>query len=153
MKRLILLALASAFLLWCADPEVEKLPPGKGKEVIAAVCTDCHGVANIRRQRLSREEWTSEVSDMVDRGADAKEDQIAVILDYLTENFGKNSKLRVNTAPMIELKAVLELTAAEAGAIVDYRTAHGDFHSVEELLKVPGVPGGKIEAKKEVLGF
>jgi competence ComEA-like helix-hairpin-helix protein len=54
---------------------------------------------------------------------------------------------------MIELKAVLDLSAAEAGAIVDYRTAHGDFHSVEELVKVPGVPGGKIEAKKEVLEF
>jgi competence protein ComEA len=153
MKRLTLLALASAFLLWCADPDVEKLPPGKGKEVIAAVCVDCHGVNNIRRQRLSREEWTSEVSDMVDRGAEAKDDQIAAILDYLTENFGKNSKLRVNTAPMIELKAVLDLSAAEAGAIVDYRTAHGDFHSVEELVKVPGVPGGKIEAKKEALDF
>jgi len=153
MKRMSLLALASAFLLWCADPEAAKLPEGKGKEVIAAVCMDCHGVNNIRRQRLSRDEWTSEVSDMVDRGAQANDDQIATILDYLTENFGKNSKLRVNTAPMIELKSVLELTAAQAGAIVDYRTANGEFHSLDDLLKVPGLPADKIQAKKDVLEF
>jgi competence protein ComEA len=153
MKRLTLIVPASAMLLWCSDPDVEKLPVGKGKEAIAAICMDCHGVANIRRQRLSRDEWTSEVSDMVDRGAKADDQQIAVIVDYLTENFGKNSKLHVNSAPMIELKAVLDLSAEQAAAIVDYRTAHGDFHSVEDLLKVPGVPAGKIEGKKEVLEF
>jgi competence protein ComEA len=153
MKRTISFALASACLLWCADPDAAKLPPGKGKEVIATVCMDCHGVNNIRRQRLSRDEWTSEVSDMVDRGAKASDDEIAAIVEYLTENFGKDSKLRVNTAPMVELKSVLNLTAAEAGAIVDYRTANGDFHELADLLKVPQVDGKKIEAKKELLEF
>ena len=153
MKRIALFALASAALMWCDDPNAEKLPPGKGKEVVTAVCMECHGVNNIRRQRLSRDEWTSEVSDMVDRGAKANDDQIAVILDYLTANFGTDSKLRVNTAPMIEWKSVLNLTAAEAGAIVDYRTEHGDYHELADLLKVPGVDGSKIEAKKEILDF
>jgi competence ComEA-like helix-hairpin-helix protein len=153
MKRTLFFLLASAFLLWCADPETEKLPAGKGKEAVAAVCVECHGVNNIRRQRLSRDEWTSEVSDMVDRGAQANDEQIAAIVEYLTQNFGKDSKLRVNTAPMVELKAVLNLTAAEAGAIVDYRTSKGDFHELADLLKVPGVDGKKIEGKKEVLEF
>jgi len=153
MKRTILCVLASAGLLWCADPEASHLPAGKAKDVVVTVCTECHGVANIRRQRLSREEWTSEVSDMVDNGAKANDDQIALILDYLVANFGPDSKLRVNTAPMVEFKAVLSLTAAEAGAIVDYRTAHGDFHDLAALLSVPGVPAAKIEAKKEVLEF
>jgi competence protein ComEA len=153
MKRTILLALSSACLLWCADPQAEHLPAGKGKEIVSAVCTDCHGVANIRRQRLSRDEWKSEVADMVDRGAKATDDQIDTIVDYLTTNFGPDSKLRVNTAPLVELRAVLNLTAAEAGAIVDYRAAHGDFHDLASLLQVPGVPGAKIEAKKDVLEF
>lgn len=153
MKRTVLFALASAALLWCADPEAAGLPAGKAKDIIATVCTECHEVANIRRQRLSREEWTSEVSDMVDRGAKANDEQIAQIVDYLSENFGPASKLRVNTAPMVEFKAVLNLTAAEAGAIVDYRKAHGEFHDVAALLSVPGVPVAKIEAKKEALEF
>lgn len=153
MKRIILFAFASAGLVWCADPEAAHLPAGKAKDVVATVCTECHGVANIRRQRLSRDEWTSEVSDMVDRGAKANDDQVALILDYLVENFGPASKLRVNTAPMIEFKAVLNLTAPEASAIVDYRKAHGDFPDLTALLNVPGVPAAKIEAKKEVLEF
>ena len=153
MKRTIVFMFASAFLVWCADPEAERLPPGNGKAEITTVCTECHGVNNIRRQRLSRDEWTSEVSDMVDRGAKANDDQIEVIIEYLTLNFGTDSRLRVNTAPMVELKAVLSLTAPEATAIVDYRTAHGDFHELADLLKVQGVDGKKIEAKKEVLEF
>jgi competence protein ComEA len=148
-----LFAAASACLLWCADPEAEHLPPGKGKTEVAEVCMECHGVSNIRRQRLSKDEWTSEVSDMIDRGAKANDDQMAIIVDYLVQNFGPDSKLRVNSAPMVELKAVLNLTAAEASAIVDYRTANGDFHTVDDLLKVPGVPKGKIEDKRGVLEF
>jgi len=150
---MILFAAASACLLWSADPDAERLPAGKGKEEVKTACMECHGVANIRRQRLSKDEWTSEVSDMIDRGAKVNDDQMASIVDYLTQNFGPDSKLRVNTAPMVELKSVLNLTAAEASAIVDYRSANGDFHSVEDLLKVPGVPVGKVEEKKGVLEF
>ena len=153
MKRAALFVLASGCLLWCADPDAERLPPGTGKAEVTAVCMECHGVNNIRRQRLNRDEWTSEVSDMVDRGAQASDDQIGAIIDYLAQNFGSDSKIRVNTAPMVEFKAVLNLTAAEAGALVDYRTANGDYHELADLLKVPGVDGKKIEAKKELLEF
>jgi len=153
MKCAYILALASACLLWSAEPEAERLPPGPGKAEVGSVCVECHSLTNIRRQRLSRDEWTSEVSDMLDRGAKANDDQVAVILDYLTLNFGKDSKIRVNTAPMVEFKAVLELTAAEAGAIIAYRDANGSFHQLVDLLKVPGVDGNKIEAKKDLLEF
>jgi competence protein ComEA len=148
-----MLVLGSACLLWAADPDAEKLPAGKGKTEVSTVCVQCHGVANIRRQRLSRDEWTSEVSDMLDRGAQATDAQVDVIVDYLTANFGKDSKIRVNTAPMVEFKGVLGLTAPEAQAVVAYRDAHGDFHSTEDLLKVPGVDGKKIETKKDLLEF
>ena len=153
MKRAALFVLASGCLLWCADPDAERLPPGTGKAEVMAVCMECHGVNNIRRQRLSRDEWTSEVSDMLDRGAQATDAQVDVIVDYLTANFGKDSKIRVNTAPMVEFKGVLGLTAPEAQAVVAYRDAHGDFHSMEDLLKVPGVDGKKIETKKDLLEF
>jgi len=153
MKCPYILALASACLLWAAESEADRLPPGPGKVEVGSVCVECHSLTNIRRQRLSRDEWTSELSDMLDRGAKANDDQVAVILDYLTLNFGKDSKIRVNTAPMVEFKAVLALTAAEAGAIVAYRDTNGNFHQLSDLLKVPGVDGDKIEAKKDLLEF
>jgi len=153
MRRFFVFALLSAGLLWPADPEVERLPPGPGKADVGTVCLACHSLNNIRRQRMDRDEWSSEVSDMVDRGAKATEGQVAAIVDYLTANFGPDSKIHVNTAPMIEFKSVLALTAAEASAIVDYRGANGDFHQLSDLLKVPGVDGKKIEAKKDLLEF
>ena len=153
MRRICVLALASASWLWCADPEAEKLPPGPGKAEVTAVCVQCHSVTNIRRKRLSRDEWSDEVSDMVDRGAKATDGQMAAILDYLELNFGTDSKIRVNTAPMVEFKAILALTADEADAIVAYRDANGEFHQLSDLLKIPGVDGKKIEAKKDRLEF
>jgi competence ComEA-like helix-hairpin-helix protein len=153
VKRSLLLGMTFGLLAWPADKDVDRLPDGTGKAEVGAVCTECHGVANIRRQRLSRQEWTSEVSDMVDRGAKATDDQIAAIVDYLTANFGTDSKLRINTAPMVEIKGVLNLTARDADAIVAWRDAHGDFHGLDDLLKVPGVDAVKIEAKKEILQF
>ena len=153
MRRFLVYTFLCAGWLWSADPEVERLPPGPGRADVGTVCLACHSLNNIRRQRMSRDEWSSEVSDMMDRGAKATEDQVASIVDYLTANFGTDSKIHVNTAPMIEFKAVLALTAAEASAIVDYRSANGDFHQLSDLLKVPGVDGKKIESKKELLEF
>ena len=153
MRRICVFALALAGLVWSADPEAERLPPGPGKAEVGAVCAKCHTLANIRRRRFSREEWTSEVADMVERGAKADDEQVAAILNYLTLNFGENSKVRVNTAPMVEFKAVLELTADEADAIVAYRDANGAFHQLSDLLKVPKVDGKKIEAKRDLLEF
>jgi len=153
MRRICIVALLTACWLWSDDPEAEHLPPGPGQDLVAGVCVECHGVVNIRRQRMSKEEWTGEVWDMVDRGAQADNDQVAAIIDYLANNFGPDSKVIVNTAPMDEFKAVLELTADEASAIVDYRKAHGEFHQLSDLLKVPGVDGKKLEAKKDKLQF
>jgi len=127
VRRICALALVSAGWLWCADPQTERLPPGPGKAEVGAVCVACHAKAN--------------------------DDQIAAILDYLTLNFGKDSKIRVNTAPMVEFKAVLGLTADEADAMVAYRDANGAFHNLSDLLKVAGVDGKKIEAKKDLLEF
>lgn len=152
MRWACVFALASAGWL-CADSEVDRLPPGPGKAVVGTVCSECHSLNNIRRQRLSRDEWSSEVSDMLDRGAKADDDQVGTILDYLTQNFGVNSKIYVNTAPMIEFKEVLSLTAHEADAVVAYRTANGPFHELSDMLKIPGVDGKKIEAKKDLLQF
>jgi competence ComEA-like helix-hairpin-helix protein len=117
------------------------------------VCSGCHSVTNIRTQRLSKEEWTSEIDQMVDHGATITDEQIPVILDYLTKNFGADSKVLVNTAPAVEFRAIFGLTANEADAIVAYRDNNGDFHQVSDLQKVPKVEWKKIELKKDLLEF
>ena len=99
------------------------------------VCLSCHGTGNIRKKRLTREGWAEQVADMVDRGAEATEAQQAAVVDYLTQTFGKDSKIHINTAPFEELKSVLGLTVEETKAVLSYRKEKGDFKSWQDLLE------------------
>lgn len=141
------------FLALSADDSAKLLPDGPGKEVTGKVCTECHDTANIRKLRLTRDQWSGKIDDMVDRGAQGTDEELGAVLDYLTRNFGPDSKLLVNSAPFAELKAILKLTNDETQAVLDYRKAHGDFHDWTDMLKVPGLDGKKIEAQKDILTF
>ncbi|MCH8269515.1 MAG: hypothetical protein IH846_18615 [Acidobacteria bacterium] len=63
-------------------------PEGQGKEIIAMVCSQCHGLNNISDARRTLEEWESVVSDMVARGAPLLLDEIETVSNYLAEHFG-----------------------------------------------------------------
>ena len=41
--------------------------------------------------------------------------------------------ININTADLASLEAIPHIGPKKAQAIIDYRTAHGNFHSVEEL--------------------
>jgi competence ComEA-like helix-hairpin-helix protein len=155
MRLLLLLTLACAWgdPALAADPEAGRLPPGAGKEVVAKVCAECHGADNFRKKRLTRDEWSETVDKMVEEGAKATDDEITAIVDYLAQNFSKDSKVWVNTAPLAELKNVLGFTNEEASAILAWRAEKGDFHSAADVQKVPGVDPQKVEAKKEMMAF
>ena len=135
------------------EDETKLLPEGSGREVTGRVCINCHDSSNFRKIRLDRDEWEREVGLMVDNGAKATDDELAVVIDYLVENFGPKSKIHINTAPLGEIKAVLSLTAAQAVAVVNYREANGNFKTWQDLLKVPEIDAKKIEDKKDLLAF
>ena len=145
---LALVGLASA-----ADEEVKLLPDGPGKELVGRVCFDCHGAGNFRKARLNQDAWSDEVADMVDRGAKANESEMAAIVEYLAKSFGKDSKVNVNTAPLVELKVVLGLSVKDSQAVIDYREANGKFQTLQDVEKVPGIDGAKVEAQKDIIAF
>jgi competence protein ComEA len=136
-----------------ADEEADRLPAGTGKAALVKTCGECHGFEGIRERRLSRDEWSDKIGDMVDRGATASDDELAAILSYLTQNFGKESKIQMNTAPFAELKAVLKLTNDEADAVVAFRARNGAFKQWEDVRKVPGVDAKKLQAAKDLMAF
>ena len=154
MRLLLWLALACALAAVAADdPDAERLPAGPGKEVVVRVCSECHGMDNIRKKRLSEDDWGTTVSQMVDEGAQVSGDDVTVIVEYLGKNFGPDSKVWVNTAPLAELKSVLGFTNDEANAILAWRAEKGDFKSAADVQKVPGVDAGKVEAQKGKMTF
>ena len=61
--------------------------------------------------------------------------------------------MNVNRAVAPELESELEISAAEAAAIVKYRQAHGNFRDFSDLRKVPGLDIKKIEPIKERIVF
>jgi competence protein ComEA len=152
MRPLLLICIAAVAAAWAADDEdVKGLPEAPGKDVVVKLCLSCHGAANFRKKRLTKDGWSEQVADMIDRGAQATDAQGATIVDYLTQTFGKESKVNVNTAPFEELKSVLGLTTEESRAVIAWRKENGDFKSWQDLQRVPGIDPQKIENKKEMI--
>jgi competence protein ComEA len=51
------------------------------------------------------------------------------------------------------MAAVLEISDAAAEALVKYRTDRGNFKTLEELKRVPGIDAAKLDARKERVAF
>lgn len=127
------------------------LPPGPGRDVTIRVCSKCHSPDRIATRHQSKQAWEDTISKMAEMGAQASEDEFYTILDYVSKNFGP--LVNVNKAAAGLLESSLGLTDAEANAIVQYRAKNGDFHSIDDLKKVPGLDFKKIEAKKSSITF
>jgi len=152
MKRSILafvpVLLCSGALISLAN--AQDLPEGPGKDVVEQVCGACHGVDLVSSQRATKEGWGYIVDDMVSRGASATNEQIDTIKTYLAKNYGQ---VNANKAPSAELASVLEITPAQADAIVKYRVDHGDFKTIDDLKKVPGLESASLDTKKDRLAY
>jgi competence protein ComEA len=57
----------------------------------------------------------------------------------------------LNTATADQLDGLPGVGPATAQAIVTYRTRHGRFRSVTELLEVPGIGPSKLEAIRSLV--
>jgi competence ComEA-like helix-hairpin-helix protein len=156
MRRATLLFIAlSAPASLIADPP-PTLPDGPGKATFEKVCGNCHGVEVAISRRETKDGWNAIIDDMIQRGAEASDDEFGQVADYLSANFSKTTpggKVNVNTSNAKELAAVLEISADQAAAIVKYRNDNGLFHSAMDLAKAPGMDAAKVDAKKDRLTF
>jgi len=150
--RFILVLLCFATTSLASDKP--KLPDGPGKETMQRLCSSCHGPEIVLGKRLTRDGWSQIVMNMVQRGAQGTDDEFADVVDYLTKTVSvEAAKINVNKATAKELQTGLDVSDKDADAILQYRTANGDFKSIDDLKKVPGLDAAKIDAKKAKLTF
>ena len=64
------------------------LPDGPGKEILLDICTRCHDLQRVRRERLNAEGWLEILDAMLNEGAPLSDKDLPVILRYLARNFG-----------------------------------------------------------------
>jgi competence protein ComEA len=130
----------------------QTLPDGPGKETFQTVCSTCHSPDAVIGKHGTRQWWQSKVSEMLQEVTDVPESDIDTIVAYLSKNFPV-VKINVNRARALDLETGLELTAKESETIVQYREAKGDFKTLDDLKRVPGLDAVKIESKKDLLEF
>lgn len=121
------------------------------KKLFERTCSRCHTLVSTYRMRNTRERWAEIVDDMVSRGAEATDDEIEQIIDFLTAHYG--TKVNVNKASAQELSRSLGISIMAAKSIVDYRAKNGAFEKVADLRAVPNVDWKAIESQKDRIEF
>jgi competence protein ComEA len=154
MRNFSLLALCATLTFLTGTAKAD-LPPGPGHDETVKVCGKCHSPEQAASLRQSRTGWEETISKMVNMGSEGTDQEYESILNYLTKTFGPEppKAIDVNKATAIELEAGLGLTRSESAAVVQYRTEKGDFKSIEDIAKVPGIDAKKVEARKSRLKF
>jgi competence protein ComEA len=144
-----------ALLVLFAYGASAQLPDGPGKAETAKICSQCHELERSISLRQDRGGWQATVDKMVGLGAKGTDKEFQTVVEYLAKTYPGEGipKIDVNQAEAIDLESGLTLKRSEAAAIIQYRKAHGNFKSIEDLKKVPGIDTAKIEAKKDRLIF
>jgi hypothetical protein len=64
---------------------LDDLPAGGGRDTLVRSCLGCHDVGVVLARGRTRSEWAEVTGLMIDRGAVITEDDLKVLLDYLSE--------------------------------------------------------------------
>ena len=132
-----------------------QLPDGDGKAETQKLCAQCHELERSISLHQDRTGWQATVDKMAGFGMKASEKDMQAAVEYLVKNYPAEDipRINVNKARAIELESGLSLPRSQAALIIEYRTRNGDFHSIDDLKKVPGVDTAKIETHKDRLVF
>jgi competence protein ComEA len=88
-------------------------------------------------------------------GMKSTSEEYALVLDYLVKNYPAEDvpRINVNQATAIQLESVLGLRRSQAKEVLAYREKNGDFKTIDDLKKVPGLDAAKLDAKKDRILF
>ena len=121
-----------------------------GLETFTAVCSKCHTPERILATRRTRTQWEEVLDKMTKIGAQITDENYDTLMDYLLRRYGK---ININRGDAKEIALVANVSAADADAIVKYRSDHGNFADFDAVAKVPGIDVKKLEENREAISF
>jgi competence protein ComEA len=171
---LAVLALAGRMLASAGAPSVQPVAPLVPEAAAATETLVVHVAGAVRRPGLYELKEGSRVSDAVARagGATAKADTAAVNLAApLADGIqvlipsrvagaagagaggagGVAPRVSLSSATIADLDALPGIGPVTAQKIVDYRTQHGGFGSVDDLDAIPGIGPARIEQLRDLV--
>ena len=79
-----------------ARQDADDLPDGDGKKILQASCTACHDLKEVTKFRgyYTKDEWRDIVRTMIEYGAEVKDQDVDVLVDYLAKVLGKPTAAR-----------------------------------------------------------
>lgn len=114
---------------------------GEGKSYVITLCQQCHTLERVAIQRNDVSGWRSVLLRMNVRGANLYDEDMAVVIKYLTEQFGPNQPpleipLDLNKATIEQLALFPQLTKDEATKILEARKkkAYKDIADLKQVL-------------------
>ncbi len=155
--RLVLLLSFAGFAI-AADGRAQSeqlapaaFPDAPGRATVQRACTVCHSPNYISNAERTPKEWGDIFDLMASLGTEASDEDWRQIRQYI---LGQLATIEINKAPAADLQAVFDVDSKLATAIVEYRTAHGgEFNSIDEIKKVPGLDAKKVDARKNRFRF
>ena len=131
------------------------LPEGSGHDETEKLCKQCHELARSISLRQDRNGWQTTMGKMNAFGMKSTEADYALVLDFLSKHYAAEdvARVKVNEATALELESGLTLKRSQAKAVIAYREKNGNFKSLDDLKKVPGLDSVMLDAKKERIAY
>ena len=121
MLKRIVLPLALAALASSVVPapaqnvQFAGYPDGPGMDILRTKCRVCHMPDRVKQKGRDKDAWDALVHNMMDRGADLTDDEVPLLIDYLSKNWPPGN---ADEAPAV---AVAALRPMAAHATVDFK--------------------------------
>lgn len=150
-----MMRVAAIFLSLTICLRADLLPDGPGKATTIRVCGRCHSPERAASVHQDHSAWEDTVLKMIKLGAQGSDEEFETVLGYLSKNFAPDTPgpLNINKATAVDLETTLLLRRSQAKALLAYREENGDFKSLDDLRKVPGLDFAKIQTKKSLIVF
>jgi hypothetical protein len=129
-----------------SQPPPPDVVDAAGTKLLTTLCGSCHTRGSILATHRSKQDWEEVLEWMIDEGAVMSDDEFDRIFGYLSVRYGR---VDINTAPVEDIRHVLELTEAQAERLVTARAAGRRFEAVKDVAEAAGVPVAFVEARKE----